>query len=188
MTAGSTQVTTIEHVPAAEEGTAFPPFDFTTFEPQVTWLVITFVLFYIVLARAVLPRLQRVISERAERIAADIDDAERLHRESEKLKELVDARLAEARSRAQAVLQRARQEIREKQERTLAALDERLKARIAEAEAAIAESRAEVLAELPKIAAEAAQEIHARLLGEPAPAAALKKAVGRLAARSGERH
>lgn len=188
MTADSTGATTIEHVPAGEEGTAFPPFDFTTFEPQVTWLVITFVLFYIILARAVLPRLQRVISERAERIAADIDDAERLHRESGKLRELVEARLAEARSRAQAVLQRARQEIREKQDRTLAALDERLKARIAEAETAIAESRAQVLAALPAIAAEAAQEIHHRLLGEPAPAAALERAIGRAAARSGEQH
>ncbi len=175
-----------EQVPKSEEGSHFPPFDSSTFEPQVAWLIITFAVFYIVLSRSVLPRLQRVMSERAERVAADLDDAERLHRESERLKALVESRIAEARSRAQAVLQRARQEIREKQERTLQALDERLHAKIAEAEAAITESRKRILAELPHIARDAAAAIHERLMGEPAPQAALDAAIKQTTASARE--
>ncbi len=175
-----------EKVPKSEEGSHFPPFDFSTFEPQVAWLIITFALFYVVLSRSVLPRLQRVMSERAERVAADLDDAERLHRESERLKALVESRLAEARSRAQAVLQRARQEIREKQERTLEALDERLHAKITEAEAAIADSKKRVLAELPHIARDAAAAIHERIMGEPAPGAMLDAAIAQTTANARE--
>ncbi len=175
-----------EKVPKSEEGSHFPPFDFSTFEPQVAWLVITFALFYVVLSRSVLPRLQRVMSERAERVAADLDDAERLHRESERLKTLVESRLTEARSRAQAVLQRARQEIREKQERTLEALDERLHAKITEAEIAIADSKRRVLAELPHIARDAAAAIHERIMGEPAPRTMLDAAIEQTAASAKE--
>ncbi len=153
----------VSEVPAGEEGPNFPPFDVTTFQPQVVWLAITFVLFYVVLSRLVLPRIQRVMAEREERIAADLDEAERLHKEVESLKREIADRLAEARARAQGILTRARDEMRAKTEGELAALEERLGQRIRAAEEEIAAAKDEVFSHLDEIALEAVHGVFARL-------------------------
>ncbi|RMF12690.1 MAG: F0F1 ATP synthase subunit B' [Alphaproteobacteria bacterium] len=153
----------VSEVPSSEEGPNFPPFDVTTFQPQVVWLAISFVLFYVILSRLVLPRIQRVMAEREERIAADLDEAERLHKELEELKEAIAERLAEARTRAQGILARARDEMREKSERELAALEERLGQRIRDAEDEIARAKDEILGRIDEIAHEAVHGVFARL-------------------------
>ncbi len=176
----------VSEVPASEEGPHFPPFDVTTFQPQVVWLAITFVLFYVVLSRLVLPRIQRVMAEREERIAADLDEAERLHKELEGLKAAIAERLAGARARAQAVLARARDEMREKSERELAALEERLGQRIHAAEEEVARAKGEILGRIEEIAGEAVQGIFERLGFSHPSDEELRRALAKARTQAGE--
>ncbi|MFN7177829.1 MAG: ATPase, partial [Thermaurantiacus sp.] len=59
-----------------------PQFDFSTALPQILWLVLTFVLLYLTVAR-LLPKIAAVVAERQARIAADLTAAEAARRAAE---------------------------------------------------------------------------------------------------------
>ena len=63
------------------EHKVFPPFDSTTFASQLLWFAITFALLYYLMAKVALPRIAGILEDRRDRIASDLDLAERLKRE-----------------------------------------------------------------------------------------------------------
>ncbi len=63
--------------------TVFPPFDATTFASQLLWLAITFGVLYYLMARVAVPRIAGIIEDRRDRIASDLDMADRLKTDSE---------------------------------------------------------------------------------------------------------
>ena len=72
---------TVQETPG--EHKTFPPFDATTFASQLLWFAITFALLYYLMAKVALPRIGSILEGRRDRIAADLDQAERLKGESE---------------------------------------------------------------------------------------------------------
>ena len=60
-----------------------PQLDTTWFASQIFWLIIAFSVLYYLLSRKALPRLAEILEARQDRIAADLDEAERLRREAE---------------------------------------------------------------------------------------------------------
>ena len=50
---------------------SFPPFDQSTFVPQLIWLALTFGFLYVALSRFLLPRITDVIDARQDGIARD---------------------------------------------------------------------------------------------------------------------
>ena len=70
----------VEH----HEQQVFPPFDFATFPSQILWLAITFGLFYLVMKKVIVPRVGSILEDRHDRIAQDLDEAERLRSEAKK--------------------------------------------------------------------------------------------------------
>jgi F-type H+-transporting ATPase subunit b len=144
---------------------AFPPFDKQTFPSQLLWLTVTFVALYLLMSRIALPRIDSILERRRQRIAGDIAEALRLKGESDAAIASYEKALANARSRAQALVNDSRQRQAAQAEAGRKALDATLNARIAQAERSIAETKATAMVNVRGIATEAAAAIVERLIG-----------------------
>ena len=155
--------TSVEH-PAGGHG-PFPPFDKQTFPSQLLWLTLTFVALYLLMARIALPRIDSILERRRQRISGDLAEAQRLKGESDAAIAAYEKSLADARGRAQAVVNESRQRQAAEAETARKALDATLNARIAQAEGQIATTRSAAMANVRGIATEAAAAIVERLIG-----------------------
>lgn len=149
----------------AHGGGAFPPFETDTYPSQILWLAITFGLFYLFLKRVVLPRIAGILEVRRDRIAQDLDEAARMKEEADAALAAYEQELAEARRKAGAIAQEARDSAKAEAEAEQRRVEEALEARLEEAEARIAEIKAAALSEVDTIAEETAQAIVAELVG-----------------------
>jgi F-type H+-transporting ATPase subunit b len=152
-------------VPAGGHARPFPPFDKQTFPSQLLWLTLTFVALYLLMARIALPRIDSILERRRERISGDLAEAQRLKGLSDAAIASYEKSLAEARARAQALVNDSRQQQAAEAEAARKALDASLNARIAEAESGIAQTKSAAMANVRGIATEAAAAIVERLIG-----------------------
>ncbi len=138
----------------AEEHGAFPPFDFTTYGSQILWLAITFGLLYYLMSKVALPRIATILEERNDRIADDLEEAERLKRETDQAIAAYEQSLAEARQTAHGIAQEARDSTKSEIATEQAKIDAELDVKMKEAEGRIAEIRQTALADVGAIAQE----------------------------------
>lgn len=168
----------------AEHGAkgVFPPFDSSSYPSQLLWLAITFGLFYLFLKNAVLPRVGGILEVRRDRIAGDLDQAARMKSEADAAVAAYEQELAEAKARANAIGQDARDaakaEAEIKRKEVEAGLDQKLSA----AESRIATIKANAMKEVGSIAEDTASAI-VQALGagkvDKADIAAAVKAAGK---------
>lgn len=161
----------------AAQGAGLPQLNIATFEEQVVWLFLTFIVLFVIVSRAVLPRVTKVLEEREERIANDLDTAERLKKDAEDVKNAYEEAVAKARKQAQETILGAKEKIQADIAKAQADLDAELSARAAEAEARIAKAKDEALADVGDVAAEVAGELVSKLAGLDSGDAAVSKAV-----------
>ncbi len=154
-----------------------PQLDIGSFAPQLVWLAITFILLYVLMSRVALPRIGDVLEERQSRIARDIEEADRLRRESEEAIRTYDAALADARAKAQVLAGDAKQKAQGEAAARNAELEKQLATQTEDADRRIREMAARAQGEVAGIATEAAQAIASRLIGSPVSADAAKAAV-----------
>ncbi|MHA1560083.1 MAG: F0F1 ATP synthase subunit B [Alphaproteobacteria bacterium] len=169
-----------EEVVLEEEGheeADFPPFDSTFFASQLLWLVITFVVLYLLMSRLVLPRIGGILEDRRDRIARDLDQAERLKQQSDDALAGYERALAEARAGAFAIASEARDQAKSEAEAKQSKIEADLDAKLADASSRIGEIKAKALADVSDIATEAAEAVVERLLGKKPTAAELDTAV-----------
>lgn len=174
----SEQTEISEAIGVEEHGSGgMPQFDFDTYAPQIVWLIITFAVLYVLMARVALPRIATVIEHRRDRIASDLDTAARLGAETDEVIAAYEAELAEARGRAHeiAAATRARLDAELGEER--ARVEAELAEKTADAERRIAESKARALGEVDSAAADAAAEIVEALAGVKATRSEVDAAV-----------
>lgn len=154
-----------------------PQLDFSTFAPQIVWLVISFVALYFLMSKLALPRIATVLENRRDRIASDLDDANRLRTETEEVIQAYEAELAEARAKAHSIATEMREtlnaDIAEKQ----AEIDAQIDARMGEAEARISAMKNQAMGEVSAAAVDTADEIIRMLVGGKPAKAAITKAV-----------
>src|SRR5437879_5940894 len=81
----------------------FPPFEKETFASQLVWLVLTFVLLYVLMAKVALPRVGSILESRNKQITDDLMAAEGLKEQSDAANATYGKHLNDARSRAQLV-------------------------------------------------------------------------------------
>jgi len=143
----------------------FPPFNKQTFPSQLLWLTLTFVALYLLMARVALPRIDSILALRRARISGDLAEAARLKGESDAAIASYEKSLADARSRAQALVNDSRQQQATAAETGRKALDATLNARIAQAESGIAATKSAAMVNVRGIATEAAAAIVERLIG-----------------------
>lgn len=162
-------------------GVGFPPFDSSTFPSQLLWLAITFGLFYLFLKKVVLPRIGGILEVRRDRIAQDLDQAARMKEEADAAVAAYEQELAEARNKANAIGQDARDNAKVEADAARKDVEAGLDKKLAEAEAHIASIKASAMKEVGSIAEETAATIVEQLVGKSdkaAIAAAVKSARG----------
>ena len=147
------------------------------FAPQIVWLVITFGLLYLMLARGALPRIATVLEQRRDKIADDLDDAARLKQEAEDALKDYEAALADARAKAHEIAAQTRATLTADVERHTESLQQTLDARMAEAEERIAATKAEAMKSVRSVASDAAGAIIGKLLDDAADTDAVATAV-----------
>lgn len=165
-----------QFVPSAGEA-VFPPFDKSTFVPQLIWLAILFGLLYALMSRVALPRIARVLDDRRGRIQRDLDEAARMKTETDAALKAYEEALASARGRAHAIAKETRDRITGEVDRERKRVDAEIATRIADTEKRIATTKAQALANVGDIATDTASAIVGRLLGEDVALADIRAAV-----------
>ena len=155
------EMAALEH----HESAVFPPFDFATFPSQILWLAITFGLFYLVMKRVIIPRVGSILEDRHDRIAQDLDEAERLRNEADEAIAAYERELAEARAEARSISAAAADKARAEAEAERAQLEAELGEKLAEANTRIEKVRTDALAEVGAIAEETTAQIVTHLIG-----------------------
>lgn len=154
-----------------------PQFDPSSFPSQLFWLVVTFVALYLVLWRAVLPRISSVLEQRQEKIEDDLGRAEKLKAEAEEVLADYNKSLEEARAEAVANLKAAADEMAAEAAKRNESFAAELAARTGEAEDRIAKARSDALGNLKSVAVDSAAAATARLIGVEVGETEVKQAV-----------
>lgn len=142
-----------------------PQLDFSTFAPQIIWLVISFTALYFLMARVALPRIATVLEERRDRVANDLDEAERLKRDTDTAIANYETALAEARAKAHEIAQATREKLSGEIDAQRRQVEDELAIKTAAAEETICAAKTEALAEIGKVANETAETIVKELVG-----------------------
>lgn len=136
-----------------------------TYASQIFWLLVTFGLVFFVVGRGMLPKVQATIDKRDSSIAADLAAAKAARDAADRAEEAWHERDQANREKAQGVVAEARARASKASEATLAAAGEAQAARVAAGEAEIKAASDRALTEIEAVAAEAAQDIVARVSG-----------------------
>ncbi|WND01996.1 hypothetical protein QGN29_10600 [Temperatibacter marinus] len=161
--------------PAKQAG--LPQLDYTTFSEQVAWLFLTFIVLYIIVSRIALPKVDKVIEERDEKIATDLDKAEKLRIEVDEIKASYEASLTKARANAQKASMETKDAIQGDITKAADELDAKLSKEADEAASKIAAAKADVMADLESVATEVANDLVSKLTGLEADEKSIKAAV-----------
>ena len=166
---------------AGHEGGSFPPFNPEYYGSQILWLVITFGVFYLLISKAIAPRIGSIIEDRQGRIARDLEEASRMKAESDAAVAAFEKELTDARAEASAIAAEAAAQVKAAAEAERNAVEASLSEKIAAAEKRIADIKTSALAEVGAIAEETVTEIVRQVVGVEltgAEAAAAVKSAG----------
>jgi F-type H+-transporting ATPase subunit b len=159
---------------------AFPPFQTETFASQLLWFAIAFGLLYWLMSKLALPRIADILENRTNRIAADLDDAQRLKDESDAAGAAYEKSLGNARAKAKALAQETRDALLAESDARRKVIEAQLAEKIAASESAISARTAEAMASVRGIAADAATAIVERLTGTAPERASVEAALNRV--------
>ena len=84
-----------------------PQLDLAGFPPQIIWLVITFVILWLLMAKIALPRVGLVLEERQKRIDENLDLAENLRDEAQSALDAYEKSISEAKDNARGAIAEA---------------------------------------------------------------------------------
>jgi len=157
-----------------------PQLKFEDFLPQVFWLAVIFVAFYLLMARVALPRLGAVIAQRKTRIEADLERAAQMKTEADAVMTAYQRVLTEARTEAQATLKEAIDRFNAETAERQRVAGEKLAAETAAAEGRIAEAKSAALANLRSVAIDVARATARKLTGADIDDARAAAAVDRV--------
>jgi F-type H+-transporting ATPase subunit b len=163
--AGAAALQTGTQVPSKPVEGAFPPFDKTTFVPQLVWLALTFGFLYFALSRYLLPRITDVIHARQDGIARDLARANALKVETEQALAAYEKALADAKAKAGDMAKVNRDSLQAEVDRERHRVEADLVKQTVAAEVRIADSKIRALASVNDIAGDAVSAIVAKLTG-----------------------
>jgi len=136
-----------------------------TYASQFFWLAIVFGLIYFGIGRSMLPKIEATVDARDRKIAGDLAAAQSARATADATEDAYRTRMAEARAEAAKAMQAAKADAAEATAARTRAVDAELAIRANEAEARLDTARTQALAGIEDVAAEAAQDIVARISG-----------------------
>jgi len=149
-------------------GGGLPQFRFEQWGGQIVWLLIIFAILYVLLGRVFVPRLRRVIDERARTISEAVEQARRVQAEAAEQARVAEAEVAEARASSQRVALEARSKAAAEAAERQSVEDAKIAERVEEAETRIRAARDAAMKNVGSIASETAAAIVEKLTGRPA--------------------
>ena len=162
---------------APESAPGMPQLDFSTFPNQIFWLIVTLVVLYLVLSRVALPRIATVLSERHGAIQRDLDKAEEMKRSAIEAENTYNKALADARAKANDIVNEAKSEIQKDLDKAIAKADLEISAKAVESEKAISAIRDSAVQSVVEVANITANNIVDAILPEAADTKTIKAAV-----------
>jgi F-type H+-transporting ATPase subunit b len=161
----------------AKPAEVFPPFDASTFVPQLIWLALTFGFLYFALSKYLLPRITDVIDARQDGIARDLARADALKKETEDALASYEKALAEAKAKGNEIAKTTRDGLTAETERERVKVEADLAKQTVAAEARIAASKTSAMASVNDIAGETVAAIVGKLTGSTVSLDDAKRAV-----------
>lgn len=166
-------------VPGGAPQASFPPFASESFAGQLLWFAIAFGALYYLMSKVALPQVADALEIRRQRIARDLEDAQRLRVQSEEAGAAYEAALASARDKAKGIAQTTREALATEAEVRRKAIEGELAEKLASSEATIRSRTREAMGNVRGIAAEAATAIVERLTGRPPEPSRVQAALDR---------
>lgn len=133
-----------------------PQFELSFFAPQILWEAITFLILLYLMAKFVIPKINKLLDQRASVIQKNLDAAARNKQESERLLVVYQQKLDALHEEAATIMTQARKEMAEHHARSMHQLEEEIqrKKQIFRTEIEFAKRRA--MKEIRNLSAEAA--------------------------------
>lgn len=128
-----------------------PHLEFHTYAGQLFWLAISFVLLYVILWRAVLPRISGVLENRGKLIAEDLEKAETFKNEAELAIAKQEKLITETGEKARKLIDESSAKAKTAIEKKRAELNKKLDEKLAKAEKEIANIEQESLKAVEKM-------------------------------------
>lgn len=147
------------------------------YQSQWFWLLVVLGIIYFVIAKGMAPKIEATVDARDKRIADDLAAAQRARAAANESEEAVRLGAVEARAEAQAIAAKAKAQASKDAENRLAKADAEIAAKLAAADSELATARSNALSSVEGLAAEAAQDIVAKVAGTKINAADAAKAV-----------
>jgi F-type H+-transporting ATPase subunit b len=154
-----------------------PQLDITAFSPQIIWLVFTFFVLYVLMAKVALPRIGAILEQRQTRIDDNLDAAENLRKEASLDAENYDNSLAEAREVARIIVYDVTQKIVKEAAIQQEELSKRLSDELKVAEERINVAKASAISGIQDVATSIASEATKLLIGIQPSGNAVKKEI-----------
>lgn len=147
------------------------------FASQLFWLIITFGLIYLVIGRAMLPKITANVEARDDRISGDLAAAQSARAQADETEEAYRLKTIESRAEALKVTKAAKDASARASEARVAAADAETREKVAAAEARIRTATDTALGDIEAVASEAAAEMVAKLSGAKVTSEQAAKAV-----------
>ncbi|MBV9066201.1 MAG: F0F1 ATP synthase subunit B' [Methylobacteriaceae bacterium] len=154
----------------------FPPFDPAHYPSQIFWFVIAFAILYALMSRIALPRVGEIKKMRGDKIASELDQAQKLQARADAAGAAYEKTLADAKARAQSLAQDMHAKLAAETASKRHELEADLNTRLAAAETQIRDMKATGMSNVGAIAREAAAQIVQHLTGRPADVNAIARA------------
>lgn len=135
------------------------------FPSQLLWLAIGLGFIFFVIARGMVPKIQATVDAREQRIAGDLEAAQKARGAADETEAAWRARMDAARAEAARVAQEAKAESARDTEARVKAAADKINLKVESAEDKIRKTVAAARAEIETVAAEATQELVRRLTG-----------------------
>ena len=142
-----------------------PQLDAATFPSQIFWLVVSFALLYWLMSSVALPRIEKIIEERRNRVDTDLAKAAQMKSEAEAVIAAYEKALTEARAAAQATVRETNERMNAESAERQRVAGARLAEQAKEAEQRILQARDAALANIRTVAVEVARAAAERLTG-----------------------
>lgn len=154
-----------------------PQLDSYWIASQLFWLFIAFGFLYFVMVRSALPRLGEVLQDRRERIADDIESAERANKESEAIDVENQQQMRNAKLRAMEIVAEIQKESDNHAATRSAELDKMLQSKMAEAQVSIDKAKKDVLERVKPLSVELTETVLKHVAGLTIPRDKIEKVV-----------